>query len=128
MNAIVVVDRNWAIGREGGLLFTLPTDMKRFKDLTMGGTIIMGRKTLESFPGGKLLILPIPRVASPEPDLTPYREIIRTEAAAFPTIPMRDGYDFFPAKAELYIDGTHPNDAGAKIYADFLTQTIKQGA
>ncbi|MBQ9348859.1 MAG: dihydrofolate reductase [Oscillibacter sp.] len=55
MNAIVVVDRNWAIGREGGLLFTLPTDMKRFKDLTMGGTIIMGRKTLESFPGGKLL-------------------------------------------------------------------------
>ena len=82
-------------------------------------------KELAAFPGGKLLILPIPRVASPEPDLTPYRVIIRTEAAAFPTIPMRDGYDFFPAKAELYCDGTHPNDAGAKIYAAFLTQTIK---
>ena len=85
-------------------------------------------KELAAFPGGKLLILPIPRVASPEPDLTPYREIIRAEAAAFPSIPMRDGYDFFPAKAELYIDGTHPNDAGAKIYADFLTKTIQQGA
>jgi len=55
MNAIVVVDRNWAIGHEGGLLFSLPTDMKRFRSLTMGGTVIMGRKTLDSFPGGKAL-------------------------------------------------------------------------
>ena len=55
MNAIVVVDQNWAIGREGGLLFTLPTDMKRFRELTQNGTVIMGRKTLESFPGGHLL-------------------------------------------------------------------------
>lgn len=55
MNAIVVVDRNWAIGYEGDLLFSLPTDMKRFRSLTMGGTVIMGRKTLDSFPGGKAL-------------------------------------------------------------------------
>lgn len=55
MNAIVVVDQNWAIGHEGGLLFSLPTDMKRFRSLTMGGTVIMGRKTLDSFPGGKAL-------------------------------------------------------------------------
>lgn len=51
MNAIVVVDENWAIGREGGLLFSLPTDMKRFRSLTLGGTVILGRKTLDSFPG-----------------------------------------------------------------------------
>ncbi len=55
MNAIVVVDENWAIGREGTLLFSLPTDMKHFRTLTMGGTVIMGRKTLESFPGGRPL-------------------------------------------------------------------------
>lgn len=55
MNAIVVVDQNWAIGREGDLLFSLPTDMKRFRSLTMGGTVILGRKTLDSFPGGKPL-------------------------------------------------------------------------
>ena len=55
MNLIVAVDRNWAIGHEGGLLFSLPTDMKRFRTLTMGGTVIMGRKTLDSFPGGKAL-------------------------------------------------------------------------
>ena len=47
MNAIAAVDRNWAIGREGGLLFHLPSDMKRFRDLTVGGTVILGRKTLE---------------------------------------------------------------------------------
>ena len=57
MNCIVVVDRNWAIGCDGGLLFSLPTDMKRFRSLTLDGTVIMGRKTLDSFPGGK----PLPR-------------------------------------------------------------------
>ena len=55
MNAIAAVDKNWAIGREGGLLFRLPTDMKHFRDLTAGGTVILGRKTLETFPGGKPL-------------------------------------------------------------------------
>ena len=55
MNAIVVVDLNWAIGREGDLLFSLPTDMKRFRSLTLGGTVILGRKTLDSFPGGRPL-------------------------------------------------------------------------
>ena len=51
MNAIVVVDQNWAIGRDNGLLFSLPTDMKRFRSLTTGGTVILGRKKLpDSFP------------------------------------------------------------------------------
>ena len=57
MNAIVVVDRNWAIGRDNDLLFSLPTDMKRFRALTLEGTVILGRRTLDSFPGGK----PLPR-------------------------------------------------------------------
>lgn len=55
MNAIVVVDQKWAIGREGGLLFSLPTDMKRFRALTLNGTVILGRKTLDTFPGGRPL-------------------------------------------------------------------------
>ena len=55
MNCIVVVDKNWAIGHEGGLLFSLPTDMKRFRSLTTGGTVILGRKTLDTFPGGNPL-------------------------------------------------------------------------
>ena len=55
MNAIVAVDKNWAIGCGGDLLFSLPTDMKRFRALTLDGTVILGRKTLDSFPGGKAL-------------------------------------------------------------------------
>ena len=55
MNAIVVADRNWAIGRNNGLLFSLPGDMKHFRTLTSGGTVIMGRRTLDSFPGGNPL-------------------------------------------------------------------------
>lgn len=55
MNAIVLVDQIWAIGREGRLLFNLPTDMEYFKKLTEGGTIIMGRRTLNSFVEGRPL-------------------------------------------------------------------------
>ena len=55
MNAIAVVDRNWAIGRDGKLLVHLPGDLKYYKEKTLGNVIVVGRKTLESFPGGKSL-------------------------------------------------------------------------
>lgn len=55
MNAIVAVDENWAIGKENGLLFSLPEDMRFFRDSTCGKIVICGRKTLESFPGKKPL-------------------------------------------------------------------------
>lgn len=55
MKAIAVVDRNLAIGRDGGLLFRLPSDLAHFKKETLGGVVIMGRKTLASMPGGKPL-------------------------------------------------------------------------
>lgn len=55
MKAIVAVDKNWGIGREGGLLTALPEDMKFFRTTTRDGVVIMGRKTLESFPQGKPL-------------------------------------------------------------------------
>ena len=55
MNAIVVVDENWKIGRDGGLLVHLSGELKYFKERTYGKTIVIGRKTLESFPGKKPL-------------------------------------------------------------------------
>jgi dihydrofolate reductase len=55
MKAIVVVDNNWGIGKGDQLLVHLPGDLKYFKEKTLGKTIIVGRKTLESFPGGKPL-------------------------------------------------------------------------
>lgn len=54
MNAIVSVTSDWGIGFDGQLLVRNRDDMRRFVDLTMGGTVIMGRRTLESFPGGPL--------------------------------------------------------------------------
>lgn len=55
MNTIVVVDENWNIGRDGGLLIHLPGDLKYFRERTYGKTVVVGRKTLESFPGAKPL-------------------------------------------------------------------------
>ncbi|MCQ2567350.1 MAG: dihydrofolate reductase [Mogibacterium sp.] len=53
MNLIVAVDKNWGIGRDNGLLAHVPGDMKYFKEHTLGKVAVMGRKTLESMPGGK---------------------------------------------------------------------------
>ncbi len=50
IKAIVAVDENGAIGRQGDLLCHLPADMRHFKETTMGHSIVMGRKTFESFP------------------------------------------------------------------------------
>lgn len=55
MKCIAAVDKNWAIGKNGKLLVSIPEDMKYFRDTTMDGVVVMGRKTLESFPGGKPL-------------------------------------------------------------------------
>lgn len=52
MNLIVAVDKNWAIGKENELLVRIPTDQKFFRETTTGKVVVMGRKTLESFPGG----------------------------------------------------------------------------
>ena len=54
MDAIVSVTSDWAIGKDGGLLVPNKADMRRFVQLTRGCTVLMGRKTLESFPGGPL--------------------------------------------------------------------------
>ena len=47
---VVAVSRNGVIGREGGLPWTISTDLKRFKEITMGKPVVMGRKTWESLP------------------------------------------------------------------------------
>lgn len=52
MNAIAAVDTNWAIGNKNRLLTSIPADMKFFREKTMGHVVVMGRKTLESFPNG----------------------------------------------------------------------------
>lgn len=55
MNLIAMVDKNWAIGKGGQQLVTIPNDLKRFQDMTMGKTVVMGRKTFEALPGRRPL-------------------------------------------------------------------------
>ncbi len=55
MNLIVAVDSNWAIGYDNKLLVSIPSDMKFFRETTSGKVVVMGRKTLDSFPGGRPL-------------------------------------------------------------------------
>ena len=55
MNIIVAVDENWAIGKGGDQLVYIPEDLRHFKELTIGHPVILGRKTLATFPGGQPL-------------------------------------------------------------------------
>ena len=50
MKLIVAVDREWAIGKNNRMMWNIPADMKFFRETTRGNVVIMGRKTLESFP------------------------------------------------------------------------------
>lgn len=52
MNVIVAADKNWGIGKNNQLLVSIPADMKMFREETTGKVVVMGRKTLESFPNG----------------------------------------------------------------------------
>lgn len=81
MNAIVAVDRNWAIGKDGEQLIYIPEDLKRFKTLTMGHPVILGRKTLATFPGGQPLRGRRNLILSRNPDFAP------EGAEVFPDLP-----------------------------------------
>ena len=55
MKLIFAIDNNWNIGYDGDMLFKISEDLKRFKSMTEGNIIIMGRKTFESLPNTKAL-------------------------------------------------------------------------
>ncbi len=55
IKAIVHADREWGIGKNGDMMFSLPKDMKFFRETTMGHTVVMGGNTLRSFPNQKPL-------------------------------------------------------------------------
>ena len=68
MNIIVAADKNWAIGKDNKLLVSIPADMKFFRETTKGNIVVMGRKTLESFPQGQPLQKRVNIVISANPD------------------------------------------------------------
>jgi dihydrofolate reductase len=102
---IAAIDLNGAIGKDNQLLCHLPADLKHFKQLTQGKTVIMGRKTFDSLPGGAL---PKRRniVISRQPDLTLANcEVFNSIDSAFAACESED---------EVFVIG------GAQIYAEAL--------
>ncbi len=55
MKSIVAVDKNWGIGKDNELLISIPEDMKHFVEHTRNKVVVMGKNTLDSFPGGNPL-------------------------------------------------------------------------
>ena len=101
---IAAVARNNAIGNQNKLLYWLPNDLKRFKALTTGHTIIMGRKTFDSLPKGAL----------------PNRRNV-VVSRSLTTLP---GCDVYPSLTEA-LSNTSPNEnvyiiGGATIYEQAL--------
>lgn len=66
MKAILHVDEKWGIGKQNDLMFSIPKDMKFFRETTKGKVVVMGLNTLRSFPGGKPLKNRTNVVLSPE--------------------------------------------------------------
>ena len=113
MKAIAAVDKNWAIGNKGALLVSIPADHKFFKNETIGRTVILGRKTLETFPGAK----PLPG----------RRNIILSRNPDYKV----QGADIAHSKEELFkmLEGTDTDDVyvigGASVYKELLSYCDK---
>lgn len=105
MQAIVAVSENWGIGRNGQLLFRISADLQRFKALTLGHTVVIGRKTLLSLPGAK--------------GLPGRRNIVLTTDAAFTAenteTVLTPSQAVFTAGADAFIIG------GAAVYRQMLS-------
>ena len=110
MRLILAADENWAIGREGSLLCHIPGDLKYFKERTSGKTVVMGRATLESLPGGK----PLPRRDN----------IVLTRRQDY----QKEGVLIAHDEEELgaLLAGRNPDDVyiigGGQVYRQFLPQ------
>lgn len=93
MNAILCADREWGIGKDNGLLFPLPSDMKFFRKTTLGGVVVMGSNTLRSFPNGQPLKNRVNIVLSSgmvRSDCTVVRNLeeLKTELKKYPDLPV----------------------------------------
>ena len=88
MKLIVAADANWAIGLGGDQLCYIPADLKRFQRLTTGHPVLLGRKTLSTFPGGRPLKNRRNLILSADPAFAPEgAEVFRTWEAALAAAP-----------------------------------------
>ena len=108
MNCIVAVDNNWAIGYKNNLLVSIPADMRFFRATTIDKVVVMGKNTLESFPGGKPLLKRTNIVVALEKDYkVPGATVVNSIEEAMEAVKEYDTND-------VYIIG------GGSIYRQFL--------
>lgn len=104
MKAIVLIDENWGIGNDGDQIIYIPGDLKYFRETTMGHPVILGRKTLATFPGGR--------------PLKGRRNLILSRNPEF----RLEGAEVFPSLEALLAEA--PNDSfvigGASVYEALL--------
>ena len=108
MKLVVAVDKNWGIGNKGELLARVRADLKNFQSLTKGNVVILGSKTLSTFPGGRVLKDRTNFVLSRNPDYAPEGAVMaRSLDELFESI---KGYN----SDDVYVIG------GAKVYDQLL--------
>ena len=108
MKCIAAVDRNWAIGKNNQLLVSIPADMRFFREQTLNKVVIMGRATLQSFPGAKPLKTRINIVVTRDPKFyVPDAIIVHSVKEA------AEAAAAYPAE-DVFVIG------GASIYRQFL--------
>ena len=110
MNAYIIADQRWAFGRNGGLLFSLPTDLEHFHSLTRGGTVIMGLERLRFYTGGEPL--PQRRNIVVTRDLSAVPEGAEGVSSPEEALALAGG----PEQEDLWIIG------GGSIYATLLSR------
>ena len=106
IKAIVCVDKNWGIGKDNDLLFSLPTDMKFFRQTTLQKTVVMGGNTLRSFPGGNPL--------KNRQNIVLSRTQVRDDCIIVPTVDALKEVMKAHAGEDIYVIG------GAQIYEMLL--------
>ncbi len=108
MKLVVAVDNEWGIGNKGELLARVRADLRYFQSLTKGNVVILGSKTLSTFPGGRVLKDRINIVLSRNPDYSPEGAImVRSLDELFEKIKAYDS-------DSVYVIG------GAKVYSQLL--------
>ena len=96
MKAILSADRNWGIGNGNKLLVSIPSDMKFFRQTTTGKVVVMGRKTLESFPNGQPLKNRTNIVLTSNPDYkVKYAVIVHSKEELLKTLEQYDSENIY---------------------------------
>ena len=128
MNLIAAVDNKWGIGYKNKLLISIPDDMKCFKEITMGKVCVMGRKTLESLPGGRPLSGRVNIVLTAD---STYKKndviVVNSVEAALEKLKDYDTKDVFIIGGESIYEQFMPYvDTAYITYIDYAYQSDKQ--